>query len=522
MCSNVTKFNSIFYSSILEKKVQPTTIRRSTHGWKIANKSKIPMVYENMSDHIHTTSSRNVETNHLNFKEREKRHSIHPTKRTETAVSQNRDRSRSPHRHQPSQRSCSSFRDYQKPENITKFGTQRNSSSTQLSQLPHSHRRSDSSSFLSVKPSVQMDHTFLFEHTITTTSYLDPYKDCSPIQTNSESEIDDEPITIISVLSLLSAFENMLGSLGPKMIDLMLEAIAMEKISVNSSNLLLDNTNHCILFDTVKEKLKGHIQADIVEPSKLNGLKKTIKNMDILISEANARIRTIGTKETVPLISSHPESQDRSAIAAKMLLTLHNQGRADISKVDLAHYVDEYIKMSSAKHYDKPKDKQYDKHGIQSWLKEVEKSHQQYDETENNNVTAIEVVEKLPEECGEVIHVLDSIVTKNEEDKMMKADKKYKKKNPVNGVVECSMTLEEELQSKPDEPVTLSDSNLKTLIKNFRILTDAEKQDVIVNIRELGPERMDRLRNEIQIDSFLNAEFGWTKMQEDDEIIIIE
>lgn len=469
-------------------------------------------------------SSRNVETNRLKFKEREgkfaptrqsssKIHCIHPTKRTETSVSQNRDRSRSSRRHQSPKNSCSeSFREYRKPEYNNKFDAPRNSSS---SQLPHSHKRSDSSSFLSVKPlsSLQMDHSICFDNTIKTESCMDPYKGCSPIETSSESEIDDEPITIISVLSLLSAFENMLGSLGPKTINLMIEAIAMEKVSVNSSNLLLDNTNHCILFDTVKEKLKGHIQADIVEPNKLNGLKKTIKNMDILISEANARNRTAATKETVPLASPFHESQDRSAIAAKMLLALHNQGRADISKVDLAHYVDEYIKMSNAKQYDKSNGKQYDNHGIQSWLKEVEKSHQQYDDDTEIN----KVVEKLPDECDQVIYVTDSIVTKNDEDRMLKAEK-----NPVNGVVEYSMTLQEQLQSKPDEPVTLSDSNLKTLIKNFNILTDTEKRDVIVSIRELDAERMDRLRKEIKIDNFLHAEFGTIIKQEDDKIIIIE
>lgn len=68
---------------------------------------------------------------------------------------------------------------------------------------------------------------------------------------------DDGEVNIVAVLRLLTALEERLGSLGPKVIDLLAQALAMEKKLANSSENLLDSEINCVLFETVKEKLKG-------------------------------------------------------------------------------------------------------------------------------------------------------------------------------------------------------------------------------------------------------------------------
>lgn len=92
--------------------------------------------------------------------------------------------------------------------------------------------------------------------------------------------------TIISVLRVLTALENMLGSLGPKLIYLLQTAIAMDKSNAHSSETLLYDNNNCILFETIQEKLKGLLIADLVEPNLRNVVKKAIRDMTYLIDQA--------------------------------------------------------------------------------------------------------------------------------------------------------------------------------------------------------------------------------------------
>lgn len=67
-----------------------------------------------------------------------------------------------------------------------------------------------------------------------------------------------ERVSCLSVLRILTALENDLGSLGPKAVDLMAKALTLEKISAGGSDKLLNDDN-CTFFETVNEKLKGLI-----------------------------------------------------------------------------------------------------------------------------------------------------------------------------------------------------------------------------------------------------------------------
>lgn len=302
--------------------------------------------------------------------------------------------------------------------------------------------------------------------------------------TSIASEVVEEPTTIISVFSLLFAYENYLGSLAPKMLELMTEAIIMEKRCVNSSNRLLDDKDHCIAFETISEKLKGFLRADLVEATERSAIELTIEKMGVLVQEANARKNPTANRITAMQTSSMAsptESHDRSAIASKLLLALKEQGRNDISAAELAHFVDQYIQLANAK--------QFEIHGSK---------------TTTANLDRVQPNRKYDEDA--CVSAADLLHTENRNEMVANGD--WKTNKPVLSVA-----------AELGEPTTLSDSNLRTLIKHFSILSDMEKQEVIVNVRELesnDPGRMERLRSEMQVADFLNFKFGASKMQGDD------
>lgn len=290
---------------------------------------------------------------------------------------------------------------------------------------------------------------------------------------------EDGPVTIISVLSVLSAFENLLGILGPELIRMLTDAITMEKKGVKSSIHLLDDKEYYNLFEAINEKLKELLRADIFDIEKKYTVRKTIAKMNILIDEANTRnklhippqfAKSHAATETSPVVPL-PTAQkfDRNAIADKVLLALHQQGRADISEQELAQYVDQYIVMA------------IDKENVAKGLKSSEPDRIGTAHRKNVDVS---------------VSATDSIKTENGDE--MKTNPFIRKNHP-NTSVELHPSV---------EPTTLTDSNLRTLIKNFNILSDEEKHEVIVNIREIesnDPERLQRLRKDMHIDNLLKT-----------------
>ncbi|KAG4071764.1 hypothetical protein HA402_011918 [Bradysia odoriphaga] len=95
-----------------------------------------------------------------------------------------------------------------------------------------------------------------------------------------------EPVTVMSVLRTLVALENTLGSLAPKVIDLLQTAIAMEGLKAGSSSTLLNNSNNYILFETIREKFKGLLMGDLVVVNLQKNIRKAIDDMTSLLKSA--------------------------------------------------------------------------------------------------------------------------------------------------------------------------------------------------------------------------------------------
>lgn len=143
------------------------------------------------------------------------------------------------------------------------------------------------------------------------TDHMEVSESIAPVQQPAEAA---EPETVISVLRILTTLENMLGSLGPKLIYLLQNAIKMEKANANSSNTLLNDNHNCILFETIQEKLKGLLTADLVEPNFKNIVKKAIKDMTNLVRQATVQPPSSQSQPSSSQSQPHPsQSQPPSS-----------------------------------------------------------------------------------------------------------------------------------------------------------------------------------------------------------------
>lgn len=102
-----------------------------------------------------------------------------------------------------------------------------------------------------------------------------------------------QPISVITVLSVLTALEDILGCLGPKLIHLLQTAIKLDKSKPNSSNFLLDDSHNCILFETIQEKLKGLLAADLIAANLQTVVTKAISDMADLIEQSIKRKESV-------------------------------------------------------------------------------------------------------------------------------------------------------------------------------------------------------------------------------------
>lgn len=110
---------------------------------------------------------------------------------------------------------------------------------------------------------------------------------------DGESPVEPEPegpLTVVTVLRMLSALEDHLGSLGPKALNLLSKALSMEKIKANSADDLLLNEDNCVFMETVKEKLKGILIAEVLDDSqKVRVVKKLISNIATIIFQVTSK-----------------------------------------------------------------------------------------------------------------------------------------------------------------------------------------------------------------------------------------
>lgn len=305
----------------------------------------------------------------------------------------------------------------------------------------------------------------------------------SPINSDSEDSISaindhnkprekihiENPLNVITVLRQLSVLENQLGLLAPKIVDLLSEGLLMEKIEPKSSIKLLTPEN-CVMFETVKEKLKGQLLAGVVKRSLVNATMFSIRNIEKLMQLAPkfvppTRMLTSATVSTpistpaltptttpAPVIVPGVGAIDKISIAQQITQALLAQGRENVTQEELETLINAVVGMAK-------------------------------DKEANNLLSNIN--------NGEMLKTVNVEINKKKEE--------VEKKN-----------LDQ-----------LSQVDIINLLKNFRDLTTDEQDGLITYLKDLwekSPEEVKKLRKYIDMGpSILKEVTSMFKEEEDDD-----
>ncbi|KPI93537.1 Uncharacterized protein CG7065 [Papilio xuthus] len=268
---------------------------------------------------------------------------------------------------------------------------------------------------------------------------------------------------VIATLRLLVALEDYLGSLGPKVVDLLTEALKMEKEKANSSEELLEREGAVALLETAKEKLKGAAQAGLVTGSAAAAVRATVVRLAAALHEADKRNRdrdtnvTTGRKKSGGGVESKGAgggavsvagvgAVDRAEIAAQMAAALVAEGRTDVSPEELEQLIDAVVGMAEAK-----------KRESEAKKKNQLASESAPSATRAGTTSALQMLQSA-----------------------------YDDPNAPPPKDDASDAMD-----------GLSDSDLETLLKNFNELSAEEQHSLIAYLKKLevrAPQRVEKLR----------------------------
>uniref|UniRef100_A0A182VFQ8 C2H2-type domain-containing protein n=1 Tax=Anopheles merus TaxID=30066 RepID=A0A182VFQ8_ANOME len=330
------------------------------------------------------------------------------------------------------------------------------------------------------------------------------------------------PLNFVAVCRLLTAFEEYLGSLGPKVNDLLAKALALEKVKANSADDLLLNEDNCMFLETVKEKLKGHMMAETIDANRMVPIKKAVRNIARLLHEASKRepvkppeeelsrdsvaVSEAAVPSAVPTAaattisaSAAGASIDKIAVAEQLAKSLVAQGKTDFTTEELEQLINVYVTMA------------------------------QMSREKNSLVTAKAYMATLPPSAVPVApkEIVPAPVaaqaagpSKLPERLRPEAagsaggaarwnDKKMDV--PVRSGNFGSMADNDEDEPSSSILENLTDSDLQTLLQSFKELSNDEQMHLISYLRKLErtePERVERLRRYVNFDSWSNPKAG--------------
>lgn len=326
-------------------------------------------------------------------------------------------------------------------------------------------------------------HPGYYPHEREIPSYRRPPRVESPSEV-VEEEID-EPLTVVSVLRLLTALEELLGpSLGPKIIDMLAKALALEKVKANSADELLINDDNCVLFETIKEKLKGQLIAEVVEKHQIKAVKRAIKNVAGVIHmvserEKNKTPEEKQASEAAKVQPIEPKAQptpiepvfDKAEIAKKIAAALITQGKTDVTPEQLESLIQVYIERQK-----------------ESAAAAAPKA----------------TVEKPP---APTTVTVPTVSTPQVEVPSYDEEQSQEEIRPAR-VHDEEFDLPEDASSALE---SLTDSDLQTLLQNFKDLSSEEQQHLIAYLKKLesiDPPRVEKLRKYVNLEHVMKASGG--------------
>lgn len=313
-----------------------------------------------------------------------------------------------------------------------------------------------------------------------------------PVKDNkSPSPVADElpeDLEVVGLLRLLTALEDQLGSLGPKIISLLSKALAAEKLKPNSAEELLYDEEVSVLFETVKEKLKGQLFAGMIEKMAIPPTKSAIQNIARLLHKAAeskkkheeekkkkqdelmemsqslrmfmglnrpayARTSVEVAPKSEPVSVPGVGTVDKVAIAQQISVALIAQGRTDVTQEELETLINAVVGMAAAsKNSEKP-------------------------------VTTADFVKGL-----------------TSSDAPAAVEPKEPSPPPVKPTPPPAPQVKpapETIETKAAKMETLSDNELQSLLQNFKELNTEDQHALITFLKKLeatDPPRVEKLR----------------------------
>ena len=256
-----------------------------------------------------------------------------------------------------------------------------------------------------------------------------------------EDESDDSEVTVVSVCRLLTALESELGTLGSIVLDLLSQALSLEKLKPNSSDEILLTPENCVVFETIKEKFKGLLILDVLAVNKVLAVKKSVHYIAKLLHQAkllDGKKSKNSTKEIIMV-------GEREAMALEVTKALIAQGKTDISSEELEALIDMYI----------------------------EAKNNQAEEEQIAEVEAVQVEEIKIQSLAEPSKVSIAATTSESSND--------KEKNQLE---------------------LLTDNDLKTLLRNFGDLSTEEQNHLISFLQKIekqNPSRVEKLRKYVNM-----------------------
>uniref|UniRef100_A0A2M4BA31 Putative q rich salivary secreted protein n=1 Tax=Anopheles marajoara TaxID=58244 RepID=A0A2M4BA31_9DIPT len=326
------------------------------------------------------------------------------------------------------------------------------------------------------------------------------------------TDFDDasSPPTFIAVCRLLTAFEEYLGSLGPKVIDLLAKGLALEKVKANSADDLLLNEDNSMFLETVKEKLKGHLMAGTIDPPKIASIKRAVQNIASLLHEASKReaapkpaeeevsrdslaVSEISGVATPAAPTTSASGPDKVTIAAQLAKALVAQGKTDFSTEELEQLINVYQAMVEMSRERKMiiTTKAY----LAACSSSAGPSNARTAAAVSKEVTATTASSGIgvPSSMMFDRNRSDPPMTTYANRRLQEMERKMTPEPIIAGKFRSSAMLE-----------NLSDSDLQTLLQTFKDLATDEQMHLITYLRKLErtePDRVEKLRRYVDFET---------------------
>ncbi|XP_016984709.1 uncharacterized protein CG7065 [Drosophila rhopaloa] len=303
------------------------------------------------------------------------------------------------------------------------------------------------------------------------------------VSTNKDKEssdsVEEGPLTVVSVLRMLSAVEEHLGSLGPKALNLLSKALAMEMVQPNAADDLLMNDDNCVFLETTKEKLKGILIAEVLDdPQKVRVVKKLITNIAAIIFQVNSRgIPDVAEAKVKANANPAPIQLpfDRNVVAPKLANALVLKGYYDVCTGD----------MNNLLH-------------LLTLMVKTDKQRRLVDKSNGLSFDEILVMLGLQNETPVDNMGIDL-------DELMKEVENHLNKESLDVAgagAGAAAKVQLEAAGGSNGMESLTDSDLQTLLQNFKFLSNEEQVHLIGHLRKLevqDPSRVARLRKYVNL-----------------------